>query len=57
MPLRWEEVSDGLDPRNYTIKNGVERMTSLTADPCVGVLEQNPDLQAVLQRLARELAT
>jgi bifunctional non-homologous end joining protein LigD len=57
MPLRWEEVNDGLDPRNYTIKNGVERMMSLTADPCVGVLEQNPDLQAVLQRLARELAT
>jgi bifunctional non-homologous end joining protein LigD len=55
MPLRWEEVSDGLDPKNYTIKNGVERMESLTTDPCIEVLEQNPDLPAVLQRLAREL--
>jgi DNA primase len=55
MPLRWEEVSDGLDPKNYTIKNGVERMESLTTDPCIDVLEQNPDLPAVLQRLAREL--
>jgi bifunctional non-homologous end joining protein LigD len=57
MPLRWEEVSDGLDPKNFTIKNGVERMEGLTTDPCIEVLEQNPDLQAILQRLARELGT
>jgi len=56
MPLVWEEVADGLDPRDYTIKNAVERMRSLTADPCVEVLDQKPDLQAVLQRLARALS-
>ena len=55
MPLRWDEVDDGLDPKNYTIKNGVERMQRLTSDPCAEVLDQKPDLQAVLQRLAREL--
>jgi bifunctional non-homologous end joining protein LigD len=56
MPLLWEEVDDALDPRNYTIKNAVERMERLTVDPVVDVLDQKPDLQKVLQRLARKLA-
>jgi len=55
MPLQWGEVDDTLDPRTFTIKNAVERMERLTSDPCVEVLEQNPDLQAVLKRLAREV--
>ena len=57
MPLRWEEVVEGLDPRDYTIKNAVARMESLKKDPCAEVLEQKPDLQKVLQRLAKEMAT
>ena len=57
MPLRWEEVVDGLDPRDYTIKNAVARMGTLKTDPCADVLEQKPDLQKVLQRLAKEMAT
>ena len=56
MPLVWDEVADGLDPRDFTIRNASERMQRLTTDPCVDVLDQKPDLQAVLQRLARELA-
>jgi bifunctional non-homologous end joining protein LigD len=56
MPLRWEEVVDGLDPRDYTIKNAVARMESLTTDPCVRVLDEKPDLEVVLQRLAKELS-
>ena len=56
MPLVWDEVADGLDPRAFTIRNAVPRMESLTTDPVVAVLEQKPDLQAVLQRLARELS-
>ena len=56
MPLDWDEVNVSLDPRDFTIKNAVERMESLTTDPCVGVLEQKPNLQKVLQRLAREMA-
>jgi len=55
MPLRWDEVDDTLDPRNYTIKNAVARMESMGRDPVMHVLEEKPDLQAVLQRLAREL--
>jgi DNA primase len=57
MPLRWEEVDDTLDPRNYTIKNAVARLEGLTNDPVVRVLEEKPDLPAVLQRLARALGT
>jgi len=56
MPLRWEEVVDGLDPRDYTIKNAVARMESLTTDPCAEALDQKPDLQKILQRLATEMA-
>ncbi|HKN68712.1 MAG TPA: DNA ligase D [Gemmatimonadaceae bacterium] len=56
MPLQWDEVVDGLDPRDYTIKNTLERMERLATDPCREVLDQKPDLQAVLQRLARELS-
>jgi bifunctional non-homologous end joining protein LigD len=57
MPLHWDEVDDHLDPRAFTIKNAVDRMTGLEADPCAAVLAQKPDLQAVLQRLAAELAS
>jgi bifunctional non-homologous end joining protein LigD len=57
MPLFWSEVDAGLDPRAFTIKNAVERMQTLTADPCVAVLEQKPDLHVVLQRLATQLAS
>jgi DNA primase len=56
MPLHWDEVDDGLDPRAFTITNAAERMERLTADPVAPVLEQKPDLQQVLQRLALELA-
>ncbi|HZI41464.1 MAG TPA: DNA ligase D [Gemmatimonadaceae bacterium] len=57
MPLRWDEVDDTLDPKRFTIKNAVARMEQLATDPCVAVLEQNPDLQAVLQRLARQMGS
>jgi bifunctional non-homologous end joining protein LigD len=55
MPLRWDEVNESLDPRNYTIRNAVERMEALGEDPVVSVLDARPDLGAVLQRLAAEL--
>jgi bifunctional non-homologous end joining protein LigD len=55
MPLRWDEVNDTLDPRNYTIRNAVERMEALGDDPVLPVLDARPDLSEVLQRLAAEL--
>ncbi len=54
MPLLWEEVNENLDPRNYTIKNAVERMNRLVEDPDLPVIEMVPDLAAVLERLAKK---
>jgi bifunctional non-homologous end joining protein LigD len=56
MPLHWDEVDQSLDPRNYTIKNAVERMTKLGADPCAPVLEDKPDLPKILERLSAMFA-
>jgi bifunctional non-homologous end joining protein LigD len=53
MPLRWEEVDDSLDPRNYTIRNAVERLEKMGVDPCVRAIDERPDLGSVLDRLAR----
>jgi bifunctional non-homologous end joining protein LigD len=55
MPLLWDEVDASLDPKAFTIKNAIERMERLATDPVVAVLEQRPDLEHVLQRLAGEL--
>ena len=52
MPLTWDEVNSDLDPRNFTIKNAVERMEKLGVDPVVAVLEQKPDLVEILGRIA-----
>jgi bifunctional non-homologous end joining protein LigD len=57
MPLRWEEVNDSLDPRAFTITTAIERMQSLGGDPVVAVLEEKPDLAAVLERLSAVMAT
>ncbi len=57
MPLRWDEVNEALDPKDFTIRNAVERMERLTADPLLPVLEQKPDLGGVLDRLARTWST
>jgi bifunctional non-homologous end joining protein LigD len=56
MPLNWDEVDSSLDPKRYTIRNAVERMESLGADPVLPALEEKPDLAGVLQRLAAVLA-
>ena len=55
MPLLWEEVNSSLDPRSFTIRTALERMEQLGSDPVAGVLEDVPDLQAVLQVLATKL--
>jgi bifunctional non-homologous end joining protein LigD len=51
MPLRWSEVTPGLDTRRFTIRSAPRRLASLKADPLRGVLETAPDLRAVLERL------
>jgi bifunctional non-homologous end joining protein LigD len=52
MPLRWDEVVGGLNPRDYTIRNAIERMERLEADPVAPVLSDAPDLAGALTRLA-----
>lgn len=54
MPLLWDEVNQSLDPKNYTIRNAVERMNRLVDDPCLPVIEMLPDLAGVLERLAKK---
>ena len=56
MPLVWDEVDDSLDPRNYTIKNAVERMERLGTDPVLPVLADKPDLSRVLARVSAMMA-
>jgi bifunctional non-homologous end joining protein LigD len=53
MPLRWREVNARLDPRRYTIRNAVARMSRLDGgDPLAPVLDSAPDLAAALARLS-----
>lgn len=56
MPLTWEEVDDGLDPRHFTIRNAVDRMERLGTDPVAPVLEARPDLGSTLARLSAMFA-
>lgn len=52
MPLLWDEVDGSLDPRLHTIRNALDRMEKMGADPVSPVLESKPDLAATLERLA-----
>ena len=53
MPLVWDEVNADLDPRNYTIRNALERMEALGEDPVLPVLTEKPNLGKSLGRLAQ----
>jgi bifunctional non-homologous end joining protein LigD len=56
MPLTWDEVNEGLDPRSYTIRTAVDRMIASGTDPVVAVIEEKPDLATALERLAARMA-
>src|SRR5438105_4432058 len=55
MPLKRSEVNGKLDPGKFTLETAPARMKRLREDPLTPVLELNPDLQAVLARLAEKL--
>jgi bifunctional non-homologous end joining protein LigD len=55
MPLLWDQVRDGLTPRQFTIRNAVAHLESLGHDPLAGVLKEKPDLLAALGRLGERL--
>ena len=51
MPLTWDEVVPNLDPKQFNLRNALERVTSWAGDPCAPVLTERPDLTAALERL------
>ena len=55
MPLRWEEVGEGLSIGAYTIRTAVDRMRTVGEDPLLGVLHATPPLGAALERLQGHL--
>ena len=50
MPLVWDEVVPDLDPKQFNLRNALERIAS-RPDPCASVLETKPDLLAALAKL------
>jgi bifunctional non-homologous end joining protein LigD len=54
MPLQWAEVNDRLTVRGFTIKNAVERMKKLEADPLIPIIDTRPDLGRALEALHQE---
>lgn len=54
-PLGWHEVNRGLDIHRFTIRSVPRRLARSKADPLRPVLDEAPDLAAVLSRLASRL--
>ena len=50
MPLEWDEVADGLDPRAFHLRNALARVSS-RPDPLLPVLSTRPDLKSVFEKL------
>lgn len=51
MPLQWDEVTPDLDPKQFHIRNAIDRIATRSADPMLPVLVERPDLQAALAAL------
>jgi bifunctional non-homologous end joining protein LigD len=51
MPVTWDEVTPGLDARQFTLRNALDRIAAWPGDPCRPVLTERPDLAAALTRL------
>ncbi len=56
-PLHWNEVTPKLDLVAYTIRTVPPRMAKLKDDPLLSVLEDRPDLPAILERLHARVTT
>ena len=52
MPLEWSEVNHDLRLGDWTIRTVPERLAKRERDPWEGLLELEPDLPAILGRLA-----
>jgi bifunctional non-homologous end joining protein LigD len=56
-PLHWSEVDGKLRQHDWTIKTVPERLAKQKKDPWDGILEHEPDLPAILGRLAGRSTT
>ena len=54
-PLGWHEVHRGLDIHKFTIRSVPKRLARSKTDPLRPVLDETPDLPAVLARLASRM--
>jgi bifunctional non-homologous end joining protein LigD len=50
-PLSWKEVNRGLHIERFTMDNMIKRMRRLEDDPLRPILDLEPDLLGVLQKL------
>ncbi len=53
-PLKWDELSEDLDPVAFNIKTMPKRMARLRRDPFIGTLEDPQAIEPSLPRLERE---
>jgi bifunctional non-homologous end joining protein LigD len=53
MPLVWDEVVPELDPKQFNLRNALDRITRWPSDPLAPVLELRPDLAAALTALEK----
>ncbi len=51
-PLRWTEVTAKLDMHKHTLRTLPRRVRRMKDDPCVGVLDDDPDLEGAIAALA-----
>lgn len=51
MPLHWDEVTPDLDPKQFHIRNALDRIAAWSGDPMLPVLTERPDLPAALAAL------
>jgi bifunctional non-homologous end joining protein LigD len=54
-PLDWKEVNSKLDLGAFTLKTVPERLRKRKSDPLLPVLEEQPDLERVVARLAEKV--
>ena len=52
MPLEWSAVGKKLTARVFTVRNALKHCEKRKRDPHEGLLDEKPDLVAVLERLA-----
>ena len=50
MPIEWDEVTSSLRPHQFTVRNAVQRLSSLTADPWAGLSDVRQAITAAMKK-------